>query len=464
MDHASAILTNCSFTENNAVFGGGIHAVYSQLQFDNIEVAYNNADNGGGAHIEDSDCFFDQCHFQGNNAVNGTGGAIDYIVDTTIFGRSFRLGFTDCNFMENSAFTNSGAVRIEQSQSDFSLVDLVINSCQFLRNHADVYACLRISGKIDEYIVSNCFFGSNTSARYSSGPGFISNSKGKVFNSVFNSNYSLFSDSTKTAQGATIGSEAQTEFFNCTFIDTSDASGIGLSLRRGAHADIVNTIFWGCGTRPVNLVTAAGLGCHVNIYHCNIKNGIDSIYVSDSLSLFHWGEGNISLDPLFADMNDGDLHLLDLSPCIGSGINSFILNEEWLTAPTRDIEGNPRPAPTGSRADMGAYENVLGSPLDTTVSRTDVPEKPGIPLVYPNPISDRTMFKYMVENPCFVDLSIFNMMGQKVVTLVSENQDAGNYELIWDGGGLQEGQYIFMLKMGYGLSRSGKLILINNLK
>ena len=64
--------------------------------------------------------------------------------------------------------------------------------------------------------------------------------------------------------------------------------------------------------------------------------------------------GNISADPVFADPTDVDYHLKNVSPCIGAGTASG--------APTTDIEGNPRPNPSGSNPDMGAYENPLGTP------------------------------------------------------------------------------------------------------
>lgn len=460
MDHALASIKQCDFVENSAVFGGGFHAVFSQIEAELNVFQANHTDNGGAMHLEDSDCMFDQCKFQGNMALNGPGGAIFYIVDSTIFGRSYAFTLSRSSFEGNVASTSSGAVHIEQTQSEFSLVDVVVDSCQITGNHADVYGSLRIGGSLEGFIVSNSIISNNTSNRYVGGAGFIANSRGKVYNCVFNSNYSAYSDSTKTAHGASLGSEAEVEFFNCTFVDTSSSDGVGLTLRRGCKAEIANSIFWGCGDRPINIVSAAELGCTAYVNYCNIEYGMDSIFVSDSLSVLNWGSGNIAEDPLFVDHKSADLHLKDSSPCIGSGINSFILNELKFNAPARDIEGKPRPNPQNSKADMGAFENQLGNPVGIENYRTMHAGDFTLYQNYPNPFHESTTFTYQISVPCSVELSIYNLYGQKVAILVSESQPAGTYEVQWDASDFASGQYIYRLENGKEFGFSGKLILI----
>jgi hypothetical protein len=43
-------------------------------------------------------------------------------------------------------------------------------------------------------------------------------------------------------------------------------------------------------------------------------------------------------------------------------------------------------------------------------------------------------------------LSIFNLLGQKVATLVDKKQPAGSYQLQWDASGFASGIYIYQLK------------------
>jgi hypothetical protein len=69
-------------------------------------------------------------------------------------------------------------------------------------------------------------------------------------------------------------------------------------------------------------------------------------------------EGNISYDPLFADVYQGDYHLSPFSPCVETGMMT-------PNVPPADINGTPRPYPTFSFPDMGAYEfPYLGPPLN----------------------------------------------------------------------------------------------------
>ncbi len=73
---------------------------------------------------------------------------------------------------------------------------------------------------------------------------------------------------------------------------------------------------------------------------------------------------------------------------------------------------------------------------------------------YPNPFNPKTTIKYIVvrahrdvplQN---VDLSIYNILGQKVATLVNNKQPAGSYETEWDASGFASGVYYYQLKAG----------------
>jgi hypothetical protein len=177
--------------------------------------------------------------------------------------------------------------------------------------------------------------------------------------------------------------------------------------------------------------------------------------------VLNWGSGNISEDPLFVDMTTGDLHLNDSSPCIGAGINSFILNEEWFTAPTRDMEGHPRPSPQDSNADMGAYEHEFGFPVNMEPFLLKAGNEAELYQNYPNPFTHTTTFHYQLVSPGWIELSIYNLYGQKVTTLVSEHQSAGTHTCRWDGTGVPGGQYIYRLETGKGFTRSQKLIVLH---
>ena len=83
---------------------------------------------------------------------------------------------------------------------------------------------------------------------------------------------------------------------------------------------------------------------------------------------------------------------------------------------------------------------------------------------YPNPFNPVTTISYTVgahhDVPVLVELSIFNLLGQKVATLVSAKQAAGKYEVQWDASGFSSGVYFYQLTTDQGFTETRKLVLL----
>jgi hypothetical protein len=67
---------------------------------------------------------------------------------------------------------------------------------------------------------------------------------------------------------------------------------------------------------------------------------------------------------------------------------------------------------------------------------------------YPNPFNPSTMIDFYVPHRAHVNLAVYNMLGQKVATLVSEYHEAGPYTVEWLASDLTSGMYIYRLKAG----------------
>ena len=68
------------------------------------------------------------------------------------------------------------------------------------------------------------------------------------------------------------------------------------------------------------------------------------------------------------------------------------------------------------------------------VSNSDlVPTMTSLSNVYPNPFNPSTTIDYTLSVGSDVSLSIYDMQGRMVRSLVSANQDAGTYNVIWNG-------------------------------
>jgi subtilisin family serine protease len=83
---------------------------------------------------------------------------------------------------------------------------------------------------------------------------------------------------------------------------------------------------------------------------------------------------------------------------------------------------------------------------------------------YPNPFNPRTTIEYSLSERSRVTLTVYNILGQEIQTLVDKEQNAGRYSVVWDGKDEQgksmaSGVYLYRLSTGK-LSMSRKMLLL----
>ncbi|MFX1355233.1 MAG: T9SS type A sorting domain-containing protein, partial [Promethearchaeota archaeon] len=67
---------------------------------------------------------------------------------------------------------------------------------------------------------------------------------------------------------------------------------------------------------------------------------------------------------------------------------------------------------------------------------------------YPNPFNPSTMINYQLPMINEVKLCIYNLLGQRVATLVNERKRAGCHQLEWDASNMASGAYLYRLEAG----------------
>ena len=93
-----------------------------------------------------------------------------------------------------------------------------------------------------------------------------------------------------------------------------------------------------------------------------------------------------------------------------------------------------------------------------------LPDDFGLNQNYPNPFNPTTTIKYALPKSVHVDLTIYNILGQRIKTIVSDVQRAGYKKLTWDGTNdtnvkVASGIYIYRLKAGDFVSQKKMVFL-----
>ncbi|MBN2830559.1 MAG: T9SS type A sorting domain-containing protein [Candidatus Cloacimonetes bacterium] len=100
------------------------------------------------------------------------------------------------------------------------------------------------------------------------------------------------------------------------------------------------------------------------------------------------------------------------------------------------------------------YPFLFWEPWPIANDEQTIPEQPGIATLignYPNPFNPETTIKFSISSNSNVDLSIYNIKGQRVRTLANQQYTVGEHSIVWNGdddSGKSVGSGVYFYKLG----------------
>ena len=137
----------------------------------------------------------------------------------------------------------------------------------------------------------------------------------------------------------------------------------------------------------------------------------------------------------------------------------YIIGPEYYGEPEMDNIG-----PWSNVTIPGEAVEFTCDSMFVNYSAEVVPEKLKLYSNYPNPFNPTTTISYVLSNNAWVNISIYDMLGRRVKTLINRKQSTGFKTVEWNatndaGDFVSSGVYLYVIQSGK-LRHSGKMVLL----
>ena len=213
----------------------------------------------------------------------------------------------------------------------------------------------------------------------------------------------------------------------------------GLQMGNPAFAN-TNDIYVVCDL--IDLVTPVDY-----IYSVNLFSGVDGLIENNGESIGYPDYSTDDTRMVFQRVDGGQVTLRQISLDVNR-IDPAAPSSPWLLDAARPAW------------------YVVPTPLDVDDSDNGqaIPGSFALRQNYPNPFNPTTTIEYSVPRQCNVTVDIFNLLGQRVCSLVHENRAAGTYRIEWNGRNdtgkpVATGVYFYRVQAGKEM-QSRKMLLL----
>lgn len=300
--------------------------------------------------------------------------------------------------------------------------------------------------KSAEPIISEVEISNNTATDYGGGLYCVEEGSPILLNVIIKEN--------TAEEGAGICSDNSSISLTRTLISNNSAtggysSGGGILCISYSIIDLINVTITNNSAEIVGGIFSGG-DSTINLINCIIwnnsyfeiylySNGVVNATYSDIEEGWE-GEGNINSNPLF----DVNYFLTENSPCIDSGDPNLPLD------------------PDGTISDMGAFYFDQGTGIEENFELQNLRNSLNN---YPNPFNPTTTIEFSIQNNSQIELSVFNIKGQKVKTLINNDLIKGSHSISWNGDdksgkSVSSGIYYYKLKINGKIEAVKKCLLL----
>lgn len=111
--------------------------------------------------------------------------------------------------------------------------------------------------------------------------------------------------------------------------------------------------------------------------------------------------------------------------------------------------------PLEAGVDEFTFQNTIAGIKDEIIS-----ESFSLNQNYPNPFNPSTTIRFTLPEKSLVQLNVYNILGQKITTLINNEMNSGQHSVVFNGAGFASGIYLYVIKVDDKFYQTKKMILL----